>query len=89
MSEQRTYKVYFHPQSLDVLGEALKPFLVESAEGQHLLCKEIDTTGAFCELTLAGSDSKGQPLDVEVIIPSGMIRLVISASVNDVDFGFG
>ncbi len=89
MSEQRSYKVYFHPQSLDALGDALKPFLVESVEGQHLLCKEIDVTGAFCELTLTGSDSKGQPLDVEVIIPSGMVRLVISASVNDVDFGFG
>ena len=89
MSEQRTYAVYFHPQALDVLGEAIKPFLTESPAGQYLLCKEIDTGGAFCEMILAQVVPGAKPADVEVMVPTGMIRLVVSASGNEVDFGFG
>ena len=89
MSEQRTYAVYFHPQALDVLGEAIKPFLTESPAGQYLLCKEIDTGGAFCEMILAQLVPGAKPPDVEVMVPTGMIRLVVSASGNEVDFGFG
>ena len=89
MSEQRTYAVYFHPQALEVLGEAIKPYLTESAEGAHVLCHEIDTSGSFCEMTLVHANEKGQPVESEVMIPSGMVRLVISVSSAATDFGFG
>ncbi len=89
MSEQHTYAVYFHPQALDVLGEAVKPYLTESPAGQHILCKDIDTGGAFCELTLSSSPTSDKPMDVEIMVPTGMIRLVISIRGNEVDFGFG
>ena len=52
MPEHFTYAVYFHPQALDALGAAIKPYLTESPEGPHILCNEIDTSGAFCEMTL-------------------------------------
>lgn len=89
MPELHTYAVYFHPQALDVLGEAIKPYLTESPAGQHILCKEIDTGGAFCELTLTSAPTSEKPMDVEIMVPTGMIRLVISVRGNEVDFGFG
>jgi hypothetical protein len=89
MVEQRTYAVYFHAQALDALGEAIKPFLTEGVEGKHVVCKEIDTSGAFCEMTLVKTNEKGKPVECEVMIPSSMIRLVISTSGVEVDFGFG
>lgn len=88
MPEQRTYCVYFHPQALDALGDAIKPYLIDSPAGVHLLCKELDTGGAFCEITLTGTTPEGKPLDVEVMVPTGMIRLVISAGGSETDFGF-
>ncbi len=89
MPEQRTYAVYFHAQALDVLGEAIKPYLTESAEGKHLLCHEIDISGSFCEMTLVKSNEKGKPVECEVMIPSAMVRLVISITGLETDFGFG
>ncbi len=89
MSELRSYAVYFHPQALDVLGEAIKPYLVDSPAGMHVVCKEIDTGGAFCEMTLSGKSPDGKPQDVDVMVPTGMIRLVISLSGSEIDFGFG
>ena len=89
MSEIHTYCVYFHPQALDVLGEAIAPYLSDSPAGKYLNCREIDTGGAFCELELAGTNAEGKPLDVQLMIPTGMIRLVISTAGTEVDFGFG
>ena len=55
----------------------------------HVLCHDIDTSGSFCEMTLVRADEKGQPVQSEVMIPSGMVRLVISVSSAATDFGFG
>jgi hypothetical protein len=89
MTEQRTYAVYFHPQALDALGDPIKPYLTDSPAGQYLMCRDIDTGGAFCEMNLAGNGPDGKPLEVEVMVPTGMIRLIISISGNERDFGFG
>ena len=89
MSEQHTYAVYFHPQALEALGDAIKPYLSDSTAGQFVLCKEIDTGGAFCSLTLASPVQADKARDVELMIPTSMVRLVVSVSGNEVDFGFG
>ena len=89
MSELHTYAVYFHPQALDVLGDAIKPYLTDSPGGQYLLCREIDTGGSFCEMTVTSATTSAKPMDVEIMVPTGMIRLVISVSGNEIDFGFG
>jgi hypothetical protein len=89
MTELHTYSVYLHPQALDVLGEAVAPFLSDSPVGKYLSCREIDTGGSFCELELAGTNAEGKPLDVQLMIPTNMIRLVISTAGTEVDFGFG
>ena len=88
MSEQRIYLVYIHVQSLDVLGDAIKAYLTEAPEGKHLRCKEIDSGGGFFQCALAGTDSSGKPLDVDLLVPASMIRLVVSASASEIEFGF-
>ena len=89
MAELHTYSVYFHPQALDVLGEPIAPYLTDGPGGKYLMCREIDTGGAFCELELAGNAPDGKPLDVQLMVPTGMIRLVISTAGTEIDFGFG
>ena len=88
MSEQRIYAVYFHSASLDVLGDAIKPYLTEAPEGKHLRCKEIDSAGGFFQAALAGAGPDGKPLEVDLLVPSSMIRLVVSASASEIEFGF-
>ena len=88
MSEQRIYAVYFHIASLDVLGDAITPYLTDAPEGKHLRCKEIDSAGGFFQASLAGTSADGKPLDVDLLVPSSMIRLVVSASSSEIEFGF-
>ena len=89
MSELHSYAVYFHPGALEVLGELIKPDLPEGPHGPDLLCREIDTGGAFCELELGGTDAEGKPRECELMVPTGMIRLVISTTAAEFEFGFG
>ena len=88
MAEQHNYAVYFHPQALDVLGEAIAPYLSDGANGKFVLCNEIDTGGAFCEMQLTTTASDGKPVDIELMVPTGMIRLVISTEGGESEFGF-
>ena len=89
MADQRTYAVYFHANALEVLGEPFKPFLVDSPDGPHVMCKEIDTAGSFCEMTVVHTNEKGKPMECEVMVPSAMVRLVVATNGAEVDFGFG
>jgi len=89
MAEHHTYAVYFHPQALDVLGDAITPYLSDGPSGKYILCREIDTGGAFCEMQIGGTSADGKPIDVELMVPTGMIRLVISTTAAEIDFGFG
>jgi hypothetical protein len=89
MTEQRSYAVYFHTGALEVLGDTIKPYLVETPSGPYLLCREIDTAGAFCEMQLGGVDAEGKPREVELLVPTSMIRLVISTTAAEFEFGFG
>ena len=88
MSELHTYCVFFHPQALDVLGDAITPYVSDGPNGKFIVCTEIDTGGAFCEMTIIATASDGKPVEVELMVPTGMIRLVISTAAADIDFGF-
>lgn len=88
MNESEGYAVYFFPQALEALGEAIKPYLVEAAAGSHVLCSQIDTSGSLVEMTLHGNTQGGNDIEVELMVPSGMIRMIVSAHSNDA-FGFG
>lgn len=88
MEESRGYAVFLFPQALEVLGEAIKPYLLDGAAGPHVLCREIDTAGALIEMTLEMQTSEGRPVSLELMVPTSMVRMIVSAR-SDEAFGFG
>ncbi|MGO1068491.1 hypothetical protein [Lysobacter sp. CA199] len=88
MNDTQGYAVFFFPQALEVLGEAIRPYLLDGPAGAHVLCKEIDTGGAFIEMTLEGRTSDGRDLSLELMVPGSMVRMIVSAH-GEGSFGFG
>lgn len=88
MTERNVYAVFLHPGAMDALGPAIKPYLIESTAGPHLQAVEVDSAGALFEAVLIGRDNEGRTLEVELMIPIAMIKLVISVR-KDEEFGFG
>ncbi|GAA4861416.1 hypothetical protein [Luteimonas vadosa] len=82
------YAVFFFPQALEALGPAIQPYLQDSPVGPHVLCRGIDTGGPLIELTLEGRTPEGEPLDLELMLPTSMVRMIVSARA-DQSFGFG
>ncbi|MEZ5463784.1 MAG: hypothetical protein R3F22_00875 [Lysobacteraceae bacterium] len=87
MSEKSMVAVFLHAQALEVLGAAVKPYLSDGPAGPHLLCREVDTSGAFVEASMEGRDKDGKAVELELMVPTGFIRLVVSVR-SDGDFGF-
>lgn len=81
------YAVFFFPQALEALGEEAKPYLEGEGEKAHVLCREIDTAGALLEMTLDCQTPEGDCLEVELMVPSSMVRMIVSAR-SDGSFGF-
>ena len=82
------YAVFFFPQALEALGDAIKPYLQEGPAGPHVVCNGIDTGGSLIEMTLNGNTTDGQQVELELMVPSGMVRMIVSAHSDEV-FGFG
>ena len=72
------YAVFLFPQAIEALGPAIKPYLREAPVGPHIVCAEIDASGALFEMTLIGQGPNGQPLELEIMVPSSMVKLVMS-----------
>jgi hypothetical protein len=88
MNDTNGYAVFLFPQALEVLGPAIQPFLQDGPTGPHVACNTIDTGGAFVEMTLGGRTPEGKEMSLELMVPSGMIRMVVSTQSEEV-FGFG
>jgi len=88
MNESNGYAVFFFPQALEALGDAIRPYLQEGAAGAHVLCNEIDTGGALVEMTLQGRDSENREVALELMVPTSMVRMIVSTR-SDESFGFG
>ncbi len=88
MNDNSGYAVFFFPQALEALGDALRPFLQDGPAGPHIACHTIDTGGAFIEMTLEGRNQEGRTISLELMVPSGMVRMVVSTH-SDEMFGFG
>ncbi len=74
------YAVFFHPQALEALGDPIKPYLQDSdSGGVHLVCQEIDTAGAFVEMTMAGRTAEGREVTLDLLIPTAMVRMIVSS----------
>ena len=88
MDDNSGYAVFFFPQALEVLGEAVQPFLQDGPAGPHVACHTVDTGGAFIEMTLEGRTPEGKQVSLELMVPSAMVRMIVSTH-SDEMFGFG
>lgn len=88
MNDKNGYAVFFFPQALEALGDAIKPYLQEGAAGAHVVCREVDTGGALVEMTLDGRTTAGEAIELELMVPTNMVRMIVSAR-SDEAFGFG
>ena len=80
--------MFFFPNAIEALGDAMRPYLQDSPGGPHILCRDIDVGGALAELTLEGRTTDGRELDLELMFPTNMVRMIVSAR-TDPAFGFG
>ena len=87
MNDSAGYAVFFFPPALEALGEAIKPYLQDGPAGPHVPCREVDTGGAFIEMTLQGQSPDGRPIALELMVPGNMVRMIVSAH-SDNEFGF-
>lgn len=87
IGDRNGYAVFLFEHALETLGDAIKPYLCDGPGGKHLSCREIDTAGGFVEMMLDGCDASGTPQDLELIVPSNMVRMIVSARTEGA-FGF-
>jgi hypothetical protein len=78
MVDATNYAVFLYPQALEALGDPVKPYVREAPVGPHIVCAEIDASGPFFEMKLAGQGPSGKPLELVLMIPSSMVKLVMS-----------
>ena len=88
MDDNNGYAVFFFPQALEALGAAIQPFMLDGPAGPHVACSTIDTGGAFIEMTLDGRTPEGKQVSLELMVPSGIVRMVVSTQ-SEAMFGFG
>ena len=48
------YAVFFFPQALEALGEAIKPYIQTPGGRPAPVCDEIDTGGGLIEMKMKG-----------------------------------
>ncbi|NLA68523.1 MAG: hypothetical protein GX856_09845 [Gammaproteobacteria bacterium] len=83
------YAVFFFPQAIEALGDAIKPYIQDSpVVGPHVPCDEIDTGGALIELTMNGRMPTGEDVTLELMVPTSMVRMIVSRQSGGM-FGFG
>jgi hypothetical protein len=87
VSDQTLFAVFIHAGALDALGESIKPYLTNGPHGPHVVCREIDSGGAFFEMLLEGTAADGREVELQLMIPSAMVQMVVSTH-SDGAFGF-
>ena len=88
MNDANGYAVFFFPQALEALGEAIAPYLQDGPAGPHVVCNEIDTAGSLIEMTIRGTNTEGKVGVLELMVPGSMVRMIVSSQI-DGSFGFG
>jgi hypothetical protein len=88
MIDDTQYAVYLHENALAALGEAITPYLSQGPNGPHILCTDLDTGGALCEMVVTVAGTNGAVTKTEVMLPVGMIRLILSTGSTEDPFGF-
>lgn len=78
MADAVNYAVFLYPQAVEALGAPIKPYLRDETGSPHIACSEIDASGALFELTLSGTGPEGEDLQLEIMLPVSMVKLVMS-----------
>ena len=87
MDEALSYAVFLFPQAIEVLGDAIKPYLSEGPTGAHIVCTSVDASGGFFEVSVPGRDREGNDVVAQLMLPNAFIKFVVSLH-NDQSFGF-
>ena len=88
MNDANGFAVFFFPNALEALGDAIRPYMQDGPAGPHVVCNEIDTSGSFVEMTLQGTTRDGKWIALELMVPHAMVRMIVSSQ-SDASFGFG
>jgi hypothetical protein len=89
MNDVTNYAVFLYPQAIETLGAPIKPYLTDlPAVGPHIVCSEVDASGAFFLLTVQGQSADGNPIEAELMLPSAFVKFVVSMH-SEQPFGFG
>ncbi len=88
MDDKSGYAVFFFPQALEALGDGIKPYIQQGPTGEHMVCRNIDTGGAMFKMDLDGRTATGQSIELELMVPGSMVRMIVSARIEE-SFGFG
>lgn len=88
MSDYREgYAVFLFDAAIDVLGEAVRPYLQDGPGGPRIPCDAVDTGGAFVEMTVRARNRHGGDEQVHLMVPVQMVRMIVSSH-SDTAFGF-
>jgi hypothetical protein len=87
MASEQRYAVMLYDAALRDLGDAVKPYLQPGEFGPYLLCKRIEPGLPFTLLVLDVATPDRGTLQMEVQVPSAIVRLVINVS-NHRPLGF-
>jgi hypothetical protein len=87
MTDPINYAVFLFPQAMEALGDAIKPYLHDGAGGAHIVCSEVDASGPLFGMTLVGAGPNKERLELEIMLPVSMIKLVMSMH-GEHDIGF-
>ena len=87
MNEPTGYAVFFFPPALEALGDASQPYLQDGLAGRTCPAAKSTLAGAFIELTLEGRTPDGREVELELMVPGNMVRMIVSAR-SDHGFGF-
>ena len=87
MTDIPSYAVFLFPQAQEALGESIKPYLSDSPAGQHIVCASIDSSGAFFQMVMQGTNAEGEESQLELMVPHTMVKLIMSLH-NGRGFGF-
>jgi hypothetical protein len=78
VTDTQYYAVFLFPQAIEALGEPIKPYLNDGPGGPHIVSAEIDSSGALFGMTLLGKDNAGKTVELEIMLPHAMVKLVMS-----------
>ena len=89
MDDTTGYAVFFFPQALEALGEAIKPYLLERPGGDaRAVPRDRHRRRLHRDDTRRPGRRRQGSSSCELMVPSAMVRMIVSAR-SDEAFGFG